>query len=129
MPLPSKQVYEPVRVCTTCYSSLQPDSSDNSSAANTVFNARRSGPIVNAYSHHSSNGHSMDMPADMAESALSTFTQHHHAANGNSCGFSYVAVASDSAHSDQRDGMSLSDGKMGTQQGPPQPRKATAAYV
>lgn len=122
--LPNKQVYEPVRVCAHCYSLLHTDVVDNSLSH---LNTRRSGSVVNVNSHITSNGHSMDVPTDMAESALTTFSQHHHPTNGNSCGFSYAAVASGSANSDQRNGVSLSEGKNTNQQA--QSRKATAAYV
>ena len=71
----------------------------------------------------------MDVPADMAESALTTFAQHRHHTNSNSCSFTYAAVASGSAHADQRVGVSLSDGKIGNQQTQTQSRKPTAAYV
>lgn len=125
IPLPNKQVYEPVRVCTNCYSLLHSDTVDNSLSH---LNTRRSGSVVNVNSHITSNGHSMDVPTDMAESALTTFAQHHHS-NGNSCGFSYAAVASGSATSDQRNGVSLSEGKNVNQQTQAQSRKATAAYV
>lgn len=126
VPLPSEQLYEPVRVCATCYSSLHPEIIDSSSSNP---NARRSGHTT-VNSHTSSNGHSMDVPADMAESALTTFAQHRHQTTGNSCGFSYAAaVASGNAHADQRVGVSLSDGKIGNQQTQTQSRKATAAYV
>lgn len=121
VPLPNKQVFEPVRVCTTFYSLLHTDTVENIS---NNLNARRTGPVVNVNNHITSNGHSMDVPADMAESALTTFA-HHHATNGNSC--TYASVASGSAHSDQRNGITLPDAaKVGNQQ--PQPRKATAAY-
>lgn len=126
MPLPNKQVYEPVRVCTACYSLLHTDVVDNSSSH---LNSRRSGSVVNVNSHITSNGHSMDVPTDMAESALTTFAQHHHSTIGNSCGFSYAAVASGSGNTDQRNGVSLSEGKTSNQQAQPQSRKAMAAYV
>ncbi|KAE8744447.1 hypothetical protein FOCC_FOCC008922 [Frankliniella occidentalis] len=124
VPLPNKQVFEPVRVCTTCYSLLHTDTVENIS---NNMNTRRSGPVVNVNSHIISNGHSMDVPADMAESALTTFAQQHHTTNGNSC--TYASVASGSAHSDQRNGMLLPEAsKVGNPQAQAQPRKATAAY-
>ncbi|KAJ1524366.1 hypothetical protein ONE63_010867 [Megalurothrips usitatus] len=124
-PLPSKQVYEPVRVCTACFSLLHLDSVESSLSS---MNTRRIGPVVNVNSITSSNGHSMDVPADMAESALTTFAQHH-STSGNSCGFTYAAVASGSANSEQRNGVSLPDSKMVNQQAQSQSRKAAAAYV